>query len=58
MSVPSVNRERCVGCGVCVSFCPVDALKGWGVIEIDGEKCTGCLECVDSCPVEALEAAT
>jgi len=23
-----VNEERCVGCGICGCFCPVDALEG------------------------------
>jgi ferredoxin len=56
MTVPKVKEKKCVGCGICVSFCPADALRGWGIIEVDGERCTGCSECLDACPVEALEA--
>ena len=49
------NEEKCEGCGICVQFCPVDALESWGVIKIDQEKCTECLECIGACPVDALE---
>jgi len=49
------NEEKCAGCGICVHFCPVDALESWGVIKIDREKCTDCLECIGACPVDALE---
>ena len=49
-----VNEERCVGCGICVCFCPVDALNGWGIIEVNEEECTGCLKCTEVCPVDAL----
>ena len=50
-----VSEEKCVGCGICVCFCPVDALEGVGVIKVDREKCTECLDCVGICPVDALE---
>ena len=47
--------NECDSCGICVHFCPVDALESWGVIKIDREKCTDCLECIGACPVDALE---
>jgi NAD-dependent dihydropyrimidine dehydrogenase PreA subunit len=50
-----VNEDKCVGCGLCVSFCPSEALTAWGVCTIDRERCTDCLVCVDYCPVDALE---
>jgi NAD-dependent dihydropyrimidine dehydrogenase PreA subunit len=50
-----VDEKKCVGCGICVFFCPVDAFEGWGTIEINREKCLDCLDCVEACPVDALE---
>lgn len=37
-----VTKEICVGCGRCVTFCPAEALKTWGYLEIDSRKCTDC----------------
>lgn len=50
----AVDEEKCVGCGRCQAFCPEDALKAWGYLEIDHEKCTECLECLENCPLDAL----
>lgn len=51
-----LDRAKCVGCGRCVVFCPVEALRAWGDLEIDAEKCTGCLACIEECPTGALGA--
>ena len=50
----AVNEGKCVGCGLCVSFCPTDALKAWGLCHVDADKCNECLVCLDYCPVDAL----
>jgi len=52
-----VNESKCVGCGLCVLFCPSEALEVWGVAEVKREDCTDCLICVDYCPVDALEVS-
>ncbi len=52
-----VNDEKCVGCGQCICFCPQEALRGWGIVEVITENCTECYDCVDYCPVDALEVA-
>jgi len=49
-----VNEDKCVGCGLCVTFCPREALKAWGLCRIDHERCNDCLVCLDYCPVDAL----
>jgi uncharacterized Fe-S center protein len=51
------REEWCVGCGICVHFCPTDAMESWETVKIDPEKCNDCLECTEVCPVDALEAA-
>ncbi|MBN1694564.1 Coenzyme F420 hydrogenase/dehydrogenase, beta subunit C-terminal domain [candidate division WOR-3 bacterium] len=51
-----VKRGLCVGCGSCVSSCPVDAISmfenklGELVASIDFRKCNFCGICVDVCP--------
>lgn len=49
-----VDEEKCVGCGRCQVFCPEDALKAWGYLEIDPQKCIECFECIPNCPQHAL----
>ncbi|MBM7623074.1 RnfABCDGE type electron transport complex subunit B [Sporohalobacter salinus] len=49
--------DACVGCGVCVDECPVDAISGENgeVHNIDSEVCIECENCVGACPTEAIE---
>ena len=56
MSNIKVIEQKCVGCGVCLGFCPVGAitLKDKKAI-IDLDKCTLCGACVDSCKFAAIE---
>ena len=53
--MPWVNEEMCVGCGVCVDECPVEAIS---MVEeaarIDEEKCIRCGRCHDACPEDAV----
>ena len=51
-----VNKEECIGCGMCVSECPKNAIKVIdGTAVIDKEKCIKCGICIDTCPVEAIK---
>jgi 4Fe-4S ferredoxin len=52
-----VDEEICVGCGWCQTFCPQDALRAWGYLEIDHEKCDECLVCIKCCPNDALSVS-
>ncbi len=58
-----LDREKCVGCGLCIQACPYNAVV---MVESDNKaaKCNMCIElidagqnpaCVDGCPVECLK---
>jgi len=50
-----ISKEKCAGCGACVSACPVEAIKEDGdKYVIDAEKCVDCGACTGSCPAEAI----
>ena len=50
-------RYGCVGCGVCVSVCPFEAieLNAVGVAEVDPARCVGCGKCTRECPRGVLK---
>lgn len=52
---PSLNKKKCVGCGMCSRFCEHHAIevkdKEW---HFDAKKCAGCGECYTACPKEAI----
>lgn len=56
--VVAINREWCKGCGICVAFCPKEALQKdehdktfWAF----PEKCNLCGVCELRCPDMAIE---
>ena len=64
MAKIKINIERCKGCGICVSVCPIDNLRmsanmnksGHKHVEvIDEAKCTGCALCCQMCPDVVIE---
>ena len=54
--VSTVNNEKCLRCGGCVSVCPQNCINLHEVkgIQIEKRKCTSCSICVKFCPVGAL----
>ncbi|TFF96509.1 MAG: hypothetical protein EU547_06360 [Promethearchaeota archaeon] len=53
--IPEFHEEDCIGCGICVSKCPMDAIKLEDAIAIfDETRCIGCSVCVHNCPEEAI----
>jgi len=52
---PIVDKEKCIGCGTCVKFCPeaVISLKNKKAM-IDYYFCKGCGVCAQVCPVKAI----
>ena len=53
---PDVDRDKCTGCGLCVSVCP-----GGVLVLVDGtativrvESCLWCTQCEAVCPTGAV----
>ena len=53
--MPWVKQEDCVGCGICVEECPVDAISMEDEkAKIDMDECIRCGTCHDVCPEDAV----
>ncbi len=53
-AVAHVNAQKCGSCGVCVDFCPVNAITVNYIASIDEDMCIGCGACIDGCPFGAI----
>ncbi len=52
---PEVNRDECIACGMCIKWCPVEAIAMVdGKAKIDSEVCYGCAECITTCRFNAI----
>ena len=52
---PRVNAKACRNCGVCMAFCPEDAIiQAEGHVVIETAKCIGCGECLVACKHGAI----
>lgn len=47
-------RKLCIGCGKCISLCPLRAISARNKVFIDKNKCNSCGLCVKNCPAQAL----
>jgi dihydroorotate dehydrogenase (fumarate)/dihydropyrimidine dehydrogenase (NAD+) subunit PreA len=59
VAISTVDREKCVGCGLCPNWCFFDAINmtdsdGKKKALIDPEKCDGCGLCAALCPSNAI----
>jgi uncharacterized protein len=52
---PSVDQDKCIGCGVCIKNCNAEAIFfEEGKAKIDEEKCEGCAMCISVCENRAV----
>lgn len=54
MSALKIEREKCVGCGICVKTCPAKALYIQDKKAYVNDDCSLCRLCIDSCPFKAI----
>lgn len=55
--VAKINEDNCIGCMLCITACPFDAIIGASkqlhtVLE---QACTGCKLCLPPCPTNCIE---
>ena len=55
-AVAYINEDVCIGCTLCITACPVDAIVGAAQFShtVLRDICTGCKLCVAPCPVDCI----
>ena len=54
---PVLNKEKCVQCGMCMAYCPVNSIIGKenNTYEISYDYCKGCGICAYECKSGAID---
>lgn len=51
---PSIQRDRCTRCGVCVQTCPLPNVINLETLQVNPRTCARCLLCFEACPEGAI----
>lgn len=54
-ATPFYAKASCIGCGKCVSLCPLNNIRLEKGRPAWGSECTHCMACICCCPVKAIE---
>jgi len=54
LSIIFVKKDLCDGCGICLDYCPYDAIEMVDDAAWINEKCTLCSACIEPCPLDAI----
>lgn len=49
-----IEREKCIGCGICVSACPMENISLQSGKAQQQGRCTMCYRCINRCPKQAI----
>ncbi len=50
-----VNKEKCNGCGLCATMCPIHTIEMHNGKPTWNDKCYRCLRCINKCPQVAIQ---
>lgn len=49
-----IDAHKCIGCGKCISLCPMKNITINNTVAVSGDQCTMCYRCVNHCPKQAI----
>ena len=52
---PFYTTDKCIGCGECTQWCPLNNIEIRDGKPVWGNNCTHCMACICKCPTEAIE---
>ena len=58
--VAYIDENDCIGCAICISACPFDAIIGAQNFShrINFNECPGCKICIKKCPTDCIKMIT